>query len=834
MKYRNIRKAIVPPTVVLLLTVVLRCDIIGNVRAFSSQQQQSPRPRRQIPMKKQRVALSPASAQGERRRDCHVVCAVGEQPPSSSSDGGTTGTISTVVMRETTDVDVSNEPRVLDPPPAPLRNGMTARRRDERELASSSTTESELFRLVARVISQVIDEFLERDGDDDSRCMRRMEVATDRLWHLSERAGSGINGSDNNTKNDESCRDTRTRPKTISSSKHELATASVLATQSLCDLMHHHGPSRGTARKALISILSSLNYGGDNATTTNALAVASLAAVLSIRTKDVADDEGHRAASRAVVSGLLPTGRHQKRRLKQTGDKEKDYESPVRAVGVANDEDVRLVEVMVLALLDVAAGGNEVKDGGVTTGCVDLHIVATLIRAYNLSNTYCPRITLSASTIIRQQLYLPAKGETKVFYSGDTPHPAVEKVHAAAALNLAAELGPWSLLTPRTLVEIAISFDLWHGAERICLSTISQLDHPSSSATMSAAEDAVRTLIDSASDRHQYRRSDAFATEFYEYGGQSRYVAARYRHACDTICKVVQKRQLKLLERQVERVDRALERTKKDGVTDEDKDFGENCRESIREFVLSRLREVNEHDTAHRLASLWGMEYWYNEEDAEKYVMARKMRYLQWEEAFPGGNVPELISDAAALLKGYSDLKNGMSTSQRGIVGFDVEWGDDYGYDGAALLQLSTKRKAILIDIPALISSQQGCDALQTTVGQVFAGKDDVFSTIVGFSSREDLSRLRASVGVRGRDSNHWFSSWQAFADIKPLIVSQTPVLKQLGLSRICEHYFGKPLDKAEQCSMWLRRPLSVSQRTYAALDAWAVAALWDELHKDS
>jgi hypothetical protein len=328
-------------------------------------------------------------------------------------------------------------------------------------------------------------------------------------------------------------------------------------------MMHHHGPSRGKGRKALISTLSSLNDSGENTKTptTNALAVVSLAAVLSIRTNDVVNDEEHRAASRAVVSGLLPTRRHQKRRLKSKGDDETNYESSLRPVDVATREDIRSVEVTVLALLDVATAGHEAR---AAAGSVDLHIVATLIRAYNLSNTYCPHLTSSASTVIRQQLHLPAQHDASFSYADLTPRPTVEKVHAAAALNLAAELGPWSVLTPRILVEIAISFDLWHGAERICVSAITQLRNTSS--TILDVEDAVRTLIDSASDRHQYRQSDAFATEFYDYGGQTRYAAARFRHACDTICKVVQKRQLALLERQVERVDRALLRTEKDGV----------------------------------------------------------------------------------------------------------------------------------------------------------------------------------------------------------------------------------------------------------------------------
>jgi ribonuclease D len=52
----------------------------------------------------------------------------------------------------------------------------------------------------------------------------------------------------------------------------------------------------------------------------------------------------------------------------------------------------------------------------------------------------------------------------------------------------------------------------------------------------------------------------------------------------------------------------------------------------------------------------------------------------------------------------------------------------------------------------------------------------------------------------------------------------------ELGLSRVCQQYFGKPLDKAEQCSRWRVRPLSLEQRTYAALDAYTCALLYEKI----
>jgi ribonuclease D len=48
-------------------------------------------------------------------------------------------------------------------------------------------------------------------------------------------------------------------------------------------------------------------------------------------------------------------------------------------------------------------------------------------------------------------------------------------------------------------------------------------------------------------------------------------------------------------------------------------------------------------------------------------------------------------------------------------------------------------------------------------------------------------------------------------------------------LSELCKDLLGKQLDKAEQDSVWDRRPLRQSQLQYAALDAYCLIELFEK-----
>lgn len=593
------------------------------------------------------------------------------------------------------------------------------------------------------------------------------------------------------------------------SSHCQLAQSSVIAAGTVRALLYHYGPAKGKGRKALLSAISSLD---GNSSESKILATTVLIAALSAGTNgdvgttiDADADTGtsekdHRAASRAAVSGILPGGRYLSRKNKMNSKG-----NNTEGEDTISDESCtsQFGTIAVSSLLQSAASPS-------STIHIDLHIVTTFVRAF-ISDT-SPLIG-DCSKVVRQILHLESNDDFDEY----SPRPQVTKLDAAGAFGLASEIGPWTEMSPKLLVDVAIAMNLWDAAERICISAI-QFDSPES-------DEAVHTLIDSSSERHMYRQSDSLATEFYDNGGRSRYAEARFMHACSTISKVMAKRQYPIIERQVERVDRAFEKINSDHAKYQE-DPVRDGPQDIREYALSRLGQCNEHEAAHRFAKLWDMEYYYDAEDAEKYIQARKERYLQWDCIFPGSIIPDVLAHPTELKAAFIDLLT--SRDEGGCIGFDVEWGDTC--DGAALLQLSTEKRAILVDVPALISSDEGCDALECTVGNLFAGTNDVEQKVlvVGFSCHEDLSRLSAS----SRNAQKpWFTKTKAFVDIKPLIGKHKPQLKHLGLSRISEYYLGKPLDKAEQCSLWARRPLTEPQRVYSSLDAWAVAALWSSIH---
>ena len=362
------------------------------------------------------------------------------------------------------------------------------------------------------------------------------------------------------------------------------------------------------------------------------------------------------------------------------------------------------------------------------------------------------------------------------------------------ALALLTQLRPWKFLSADQLVETAVEFGNWYAAECICES--------SRNAT------AVIALVDGAIVQKFYRLADSFATKFFHITNE-KYLEARFLHACSTISSVIAKGAIPIIEKQVSRVDHAVEKMEDSGNR-----FlaAIDYRTDIRKHALEQLVQTSHLDCAKRLANIWKLDFRFDEEAVKRSEEERRNRYIQWEDVLPDTKVPREIDDPDELVAAFDNLSR-----DGNIFGFDCEFTED---GGAALLQVASTKGVILVDIPRLYMSELGADCLAKTVGALFVSSN---KTVVGFCCHQDISALRVSCGAREQD---WLRDTCAVVDLQQLL---DLTMKDFGLSRCCNRYLGKPLDKSEQCSDWSQRPLSRQQRVYGALDAFVCAKIYAE-----
>jgi 3'-5' exonuclease len=479
---------------------------------------------------------------------------------------------------------------------------------------------------------------------------------------------------------------------------------------------------------------------------------------------------------------------------------------------------------------------------------LNLHVLNHLAKAFKLGGNGDDGIdNQTTANVIRHALRENDISNDSAMLVENDNESKVSKRRISGALALACQLQPWSVLSPETLVEAAIPHEFWHVAEDICREA-----HKSSSCQVSlktTATDtvfsqteqhentkrAVERLIDAAMEDRMYRRADALATSLYAAGGRSRYVEARFNHACETISKVIYRRQIPIVDRQIERVDKAVAKVQQEEPSHEPATPSPilDPSEEIRKYAIEKLEEAGDVTSAKRLASVFGFEYIYDERAIMLAAAMRRQRYLQFEDVL-SGSIPSLITTPKDLMESFSRLRQ--DPYRHGPFGLDAEWDEET--KGAAVLQLANAKMVALIDVPALLKTEEGVQAMEATVGSLLNCADSV---VAGFACRQDLQRLRASpcvlpemnwnTGQEADQNRHpWLKGTQAVVDVQSLFGSREQKLTKVGLSRVCQHYFGKPLDKAEQCSLWSGRPLSEHQRAYAALDAWVCVAIYQKL----
>ncbi|CBN77309.1 conserved unknown protein [Ectocarpus siliculosus] len=155
-------------------------------------------------------------------------------------------------------------------------------------------------------------------------------------------------------------------------------------------------------------------------------------------------------------------------------------------------------------------------------------------------------------------------------------------------------------------------------------------------------------------------------------------------------------------------------------------------------------------------------------------------------------------------------------------VGLDVE--NSPTTNRATLLQVATSTDVFLFDLIALLGRAASLEVSRQFDATVEDLLTDPHIVKLGFSFAHDATALRKT-----------FPSARGFRRIAALLEVGELSSAVLGrstpsLSKTCEAWLGKPLDKTECASKWDVRPLTADQVRYAALDAHCLVGIFEEM----
>lgn len=167
------------------------------------------------------------------------------------------------------------------------------------------------------------------------------------------------------------------------------------------------------------------------------------------------------------------------------------------------------------------------------------------------------------------------------------------------------------------------------------------------------------------------------------------------------------------------------------------------------------------------------------------------------------------------------------------VVGIDAEWKPTMGLTPSrlSLVQMAVWDTVFVLDMLKLpeVVSEAEWGRLYTDV----LSSEEILK--LGFGIVEDLKLLTETIkfpGGRTRNVVDLCSFAENLRRNWPIMMA--PVVPKerghKGLSELTRTLLGLPLNKDEQCSDWENRPLRLSQLKYAALDAFCLLQVYEEL----
>jgi len=427
--------------------------------------------------------------------------------------------------------------------------------------------------------------------------------------------------------------------------------------------------SSGVVWKTLASLVDS-SLGKENASIGSTVAVLAMGIVLSI----VSFDDDSSITKMITSATISPNGD------KGSASSKREEDTSTKEEAVNTNSSHLVARAVVLELLRQYTQSAKVNKTSKTT--IDLQIVAKIESGFAVGRKcrhHDKELSQAVDDILCKQVF-GISGDTD---DNDVSTTTISKDILTPTVSLVSNIRPWQHQTMNIsidkLITIAGELDLWLSAETLCDAAIESIlsselesstkkkkaalatSFPNGLEAESILRDslvvvpkqvetiahlATGALVDCALDYRLYRRADVFASKYYSWVGQARYAESRYLHALDTITKLVKKRQVPIIDKQIERVDSVVQRVSKDltSTTTSGENQGKRIREDdiaidtmserIREFSIRKLRASNNHSAAARLAKLWDMEYNTDPLMMQAELQKRRETYLQWSERF--------------------------------------------------------------------------------------------------------------------------------------------------------------------------------------------------------